>query len=74
VGASLAFSVLLSKLRDLFRHSSKAVDEEASSGGQPFLSSLIRSEADEVTYNLHILLRFELETRCSRVAQGARPT
>jgi Zn-dependent carboxypeptidase len=26
---------------------------------------LIRVEADEVTYNLHVLIRFELERRCS---------
>ena len=28
--------------------------------------SLIRIEADEITYNLHIILRFELERRLSR--------
>ena len=31
-------------------------------GGQPVYPSLIRVEADEVTYNLHIILRFELES------------
>ena len=28
--------------------------------------SLIRTDADEVTYNLHVMLRFDLELNCSR--------
>jgi carboxypeptidase Taq len=49
-------------LRDAFPDSLQGVDEEeffkAVNKAYP---SLIRVEADEVTYNLHILLRFELE-------------
>ena len=36
--------------------------------------SLIRVEADEVTYNLHILLRFELELGVLARASSRRPT
>ena len=36
--------------------------EEIAQGLQTVTPSLIRVEADEVTYDLHILLRFELET------------
>jgi carboxypeptidase Taq len=50
------------KLRELFAEQLNGVDAEAFYRAvnqvQP---SLIRVEADEVTYNLHIILRFELE-------------
>ena len=35
--------------------------------------SLIRIKADEITYNMHIILRFELEQDCSRATSIARP-
>ncbi len=34
--------------------------------------SLIRVEADEVTYNLHILIRFELGARADRRSTASR--
>ena len=63
VGRSQAFwHYFFPSLRDLFPTQLKGVDEEgffrAVNRSYP---SLIRVEADEVTYNLHILLRFELE-------------
>jgi carboxypeptidase Taq len=63
VGRSQAFwRYFYPSLRDLFPTQLKGVDEEgffrAVNRSYP---SLIRVEADEVTYNLHILLRFELE-------------
>jgi carboxypeptidase Taq len=51
------------RLRDVFPEQLQAVPEDAFLRAvntvQP---SFIRVEADEVTYNLHIILRFELET------------
>ena len=32
--------------------------------------SLIRTDADEVTYNLHVMLRFDLEINCSRASSA----
>jgi len=63
VGRSAAFwQYFFPSLRDRFPGPLKGVDDEgffkAVNRAQP---SLIRVEADEVTYNLHILLRFELE-------------
>jgi carboxypeptidase Taq len=63
VGRSQAFwRYFYPSLRDVFAEPLKGVDEEgffrAVNRSYP---SLIRVEADEVTYNLHILLRFELE-------------
>jgi len=63
VGRSAAFwRHFLPSLRRAFPEAMKGVDEEemfrAVNKSYP---SLIRIEADEVTYNLHILLRFELE-------------
>jgi carboxypeptidase Taq len=53
---------LLPRLRELFPEQFEAVDTDqlhrAANRIQP---SLIRVEADQVTYNLHIVLRFELE-------------
>ena len=63
VGRSLPFwRAFTPKLRELFGKELEGVTAEMVHGAvnavQP---SLIRVEADEVTYNLHILLRFELE-------------
>ena len=63
VGRSLAFwRYFYPSLRDVFPTQLKGVDDEgffrAVNRSYP---SLIRVEADEVTYNLHILMRFELE-------------
>ena len=49
-------------LRDTFPAQLKGIDDEAFYRAvNKSYPSLIRVEADEVTYNLHILLRFELE-------------
>jgi carboxypeptidase Taq len=63
IGRSLPFwRAFTPKLRELFPRELEGVGAEQVHGAvnavQP---SLIRVEADEVTYNLHILLRFELE-------------
>lgn len=63
VGRSLPFwRAFAPRLRELFGRELEGVSAETLHGAanevQP---SLIRVEADEVTYNLHILLRFELE-------------
>lgn len=63
VGRSRAFwKWFLPRTREVFPQAMEGVTEEAwvaaINSVQP---SLIRVEADEVTYNLHILLRFELE-------------
>jgi carboxypeptidase Taq len=53
---------LLPRLRERFPGSFDQVDTEALERSANHIElSLIRIEADEVTYNLHILLRFELE-------------
>ena len=79
VGRSKAFwTHYLPKLRALFPQQLSAVDLDAFYAAVNQVEpSLIRVEADEVTYNLHILLRFELEcdlieeTGCrGRVARG----
>ena len=63
VGRSKAFwTHYLPKLRALFPQQLSAVDLDAFYAAVNQVEpSLIRVEADEVTYNLHILLRFELE-------------
>jgi len=63
VGRSAAFwRHFYPSLRKAFPEPLKGVDEEAFySAVNKSYPSLIRVEADEVTYNLHILLRFELE-------------
>ena len=63
VGRSKAFwTHYLPKLRTLFPQQLSAVDLDAFYAAVNQVEpSLIRVEADEVTYNLHILLRFELE-------------
>jgi carboxypeptidase Taq len=53
---------LLPRLRERFQGSFDETDgEELYRGANRVERSLIRIEADEVTYNLHILIRFELE-------------
>jgi carboxypeptidase Taq len=53
---------LLPRLRERFPGSFDEVDgEQLYRGANRVERSLIRIEADEVTYNLHILIRFELE-------------
>ena len=63
VGRSKAFwTHYLPKLRALFPQQLSAIDLDAFYAAVNQVEpSLIRVEADEVTYNLHILLRFELE-------------
>jgi carboxypeptidase Taq len=63
VGRSRSFwRYFYPRLQETFQAQLSSVDEEAFYRGvnrvQP---SLIRIDADEVTYNLHIILRFELE-------------
>ena len=65
IGRSKGFtSYLLPKLKELFPETMRAVSEEefyrAVNKSQP---SLIRTEADEVTYALHVMIRYELEKR-----------
>jgi carboxypeptidase Taq len=53
---------LLPRLRELFPEQFRAVEaEELYRAANRIQPSLIRVEADQVTYNLHIALRFELE-------------
>src|SRR5215210_1622336 len=53
---------LLPRLRERFPDSFDGVDaDQLEHGANRIERSLIRIEADEVTYNLHILIRFELE-------------
>jgi carboxypeptidase Taq len=55
-------SRLLPRLRDAFPEQFADVDpEQLFRAANKIAPSLIRTEADEVTYNLHIVLRFELE-------------
>ncbi|HEY1419318.1 MAG TPA: carboxypeptidase M32 [Candidatus Dormibacteraeota bacterium] len=64
VGRSLAFwRHFYPSLRSVFPEPLQGVDEEAFYRAvNRSYPSLIRVEADEVTYNMHVLLRFELET------------
>ncbi len=63
VGRSLAFWLhFFPSLRKTFPEPLEGVDAEAFYRAvNKSYSSFIRVEADEVTYNLHVLLRFELE-------------
>jgi carboxypeptidase Taq len=63
VGRSRAFwRWFYPRLQDAFRAQLGSVDEEAFYRAvNKVRPSLIRIDADEVTYNLHIILRFELE-------------
>lgn len=64
VGRSQAFwRHFYPSLRSVFPEPLQGVDEEAFYRAvNRSYPSLIRVEADEVTYNMHVLLRFELET------------
>jgi carboxypeptidase Taq len=64
VGRSAAFwSHYLPRLRSRFPDALRAFDAERFQRTVNVVQpSLIRAEADEVTYNLHILMRYELET------------
>jgi len=64
VGRSRSFwKFFMPKARDAFPETLKGVTDDqwyaAANAVQP---SFIRVEADEMTYNLHILIRFEMET------------
>ena len=63
VGRSFAFwQYFFSRARDVFRASLGDVKLEEFVGAvNAVCPSLIRVEADEATYNLHIIIRFELE-------------
>jgi carboxypeptidase Taq len=65
IGRSLPFWVYFyPRLKALFPQTLEAVRlEDFHRGINAVEPSLIRVEADEVTYNLHILIRFELEKR-----------
>jgi carboxypeptidase Taq len=65
IGRSLPFWVYFyPRLKALFPQTLEAVRlEDFHRGINAVAPSLIRVEADEVTYNLHILIRFELEKR-----------
>jgi carboxypeptidase Taq len=53
---------LLPRLRELFPDAFERIDaDQLDRAANQVERSLIRIEADEVTYNLHILIRFELE-------------
>lgn len=65
IGRSRAFvKAILPKVRELFPQQLEGVDAEAFyraiNKAQP---SLIRTEADELTYCLHIMVRYEIEKR-----------
>jgi len=62
IGKSKGFwQHFLPKLQAIFPEMSDVALEEVLGALNEVRPSLIRTEADEVTYNLHIILRFELE-------------
>ena len=63
IGRTPAFWSLMTPLmRDAFPEAMRGLDDDALYQAATFVEpSLIRVEADEVTYNLHVILRFELE-------------
>jgi len=62
IGRSLSFwKYFYPKLTEIFPHFSNIPLKEFWRGINTVEKSLIRVEADEVTYNLHIMLRFEIE-------------
>lgn len=68
IGRSEAFiSLIFPKIKELFPEQFKDVSERefylAVNRSKP---SLIRTEADELTYSLHIMVRYELEKRMMR--------
>ena len=77
IGRSRAFwTHYLPRLKALFPGQLESVDIDAFYAAvNQVESSLIRVEADEVTYNLHIILRFELERDlfADRVSVGDLP-
>ncbi len=77
IGRSRAFwTHYLPRLKALFPGQLESVDIDAFYAAvNQVESSLIRVEADEVTYNLHIILRFELERDlfAGRVSVGDLP-
>ena len=62
IGRSRAFvSLIAPKLRELFPELKEADDESLYRAFNESHPSLIRTEADELTYCLHIMVRYELE-------------
>jgi len=62
------------RLRALFpAQTAKIAPEELYLAANAVAPTPIRVEADEVSYNLHIILRFELERRLFSRAAAARP-
>ena len=62
IGRSRAFvKVIAPKLRELFPELEKAADEDLYRAFNESHPSLIRTEADELTYCQHIMVRYELE-------------
>jgi len=62
IGRSLAFvKVIAPKLRELFPELKEASDEALYRAFNESHPSLIRTEADELTYCQHIMVRYELE-------------
>ncbi len=62
IGRSRAFvKVIAPKLRELFPELEKASDEDLYRAFNESHPSLIRTEADELTYCNHIMVRYELE-------------
>lgn len=73
VGRSLAFwKGVHGKFIDLFPEFSHLGPEELWRGVNRVVRSHVRTEADEVTYNLHIVLRFELEHALINGQLGAK--
>lgn len=62
IGRSRAFTRwLYTRMRDIFGHAGAADAENFYRAVNRVHSGFIRTEADEVHYNLHIMLRFDLE-------------
>lgn len=64
LGRSRAFTAyVFPKLRELFPHLTQYTAEDFYRAVNRVEPSLIRTEADEVTYCLHVMIRYELEKR-----------
>ncbi|WP_313691915.1 carboxypeptidase M32 [Halorarum halobium] len=62
VGRSRAFwEQILPSVREQFPDTDASVEEAYESASQVYEDNLIRVEADELTYHLHIVIRFEIE-------------
>jgi carboxypeptidase Taq len=62
VGRTRSFwRFFLPKARDMFPHLKKVKEDAFAFAINEIRTSLIRTESDEATYNLHIMLRFDLE-------------